>query len=118
MHNVKTGIWRHYKGEYYYVLCVGQHTERDEVLVTYIPLTGNEGRKGLRVRHRPLTGPEGFMTLVVGTTGEMDRFEYVGDEMDKVRPQKPYDGHPYGTHPTYTGSGCAVCGRPREDHAS
>lgn len=87
MYDVKSGIWRHYKGEYYYVLCVGQHTERDEVLVTYIPLTGNEGRKGLRVRHRPLTGPEGFTTPVHYPKNilheEMDgpRFEYVGDEM-------------------------------------
>ena len=92
---MKTGIYRHYQGEYYLVLFVGQHTETGETLVTYIPLTDNEGRKGSSriplswgaIRYRPLNGPEGFTTPVHYPKNvlhdEMDgpRFEYVGDEM-------------------------------------
>jgi len=73
----KPGIWKHYKGEYYLVLGVAQHTERDEELVLYVPLSGNEGRRGLRLRARPLTGPKGFTT----PEGSYTRFLYVGDEM-------------------------------------
>ncbi len=73
----RPGIYRHYKGEYYLVIGVAQHTECTEELVLYVPLTGNEGRAGLRLRARPLTGPKGFMT----PEGSYTRFRYVGNEM-------------------------------------
>lgn len=71
------GIYRHYKGEYYLVLGLVQHTERDELLVLYVPLTGNEQRAGLRMRVRPLKGEKGFITLEDGQL----RFEFMGYEM-------------------------------------
>ena len=74
---VENGVYRHYKGEYYLVLGVCQHTERDEQLVLYVPLTGNEHRAGLRLRARPLTGVKGFTT----PEGDQQRFAFVGDEM-------------------------------------
>ncbi len=74
---VKPGIYRHYKGEFYLVIGTAQHTERAEKLVLYVPLTGNEGRAGLRLRARPLTGVKGFLT----PEGAESRFTYVGDEM-------------------------------------
>lgn len=74
---MKTGIYKHYKGEYYLVFGLVQHTERKEVLVLYVPLTGNENRAGLRLRARPLDGPNGFNTK----EGVVCRFTYVGDEM-------------------------------------
>lgn len=77
MREVRPGIYRHYKGEYYLVIGMAQHTERKEVLVLYVPLTGNENRKGLRMRARPLGGVKGFLT----DENNMVRFTYVGQEM-------------------------------------
>ena len=71
------GIYKHYAGAFYLVTGVSQHTERDEVLVTYVPLTGNEGRAGLRMRSRPLTGKKGFLTPENG----VERFVFIGQEM-------------------------------------
>jgi hypothetical protein len=71
------GIYQHYKGEYYFVLGVAQHTEREEELVLYVPLTGNENRAGLRLRARPVTGPKGFYT----PEGGQSRFTFIGAEM-------------------------------------
>jgi hypothetical protein len=59
---VHPGIYRHYKGEYCFIIGVAQHTEIDERLVLYVPLTGNENKAGLRLRARPLTGEKGFLT--------------------------------------------------------
>jgi hypothetical protein len=77
----RPGVYKHYKGEYYLVLTTAQHTERDEILVLYVPLTGNENRAGLRVRARPLEGEKGFNTLEEG----MYRFVYVGQEMPNAK---------------------------------
>ncbi len=74
---VEPGIYRHYKGEYYLVQGIAQHTERDEQLVLYVPLTGNEGRAGLRLRARPVYGKKGFLEL----EGNQPRFLYIGQEM-------------------------------------
>lgn len=71
---MQAGIYRHYKGGYYQVLGVAQHTETDEVMVVYVSLDATQ--PGPRMRVRPLTGPEGFSTRV-GFQGE--RFVYVGD---------------------------------------
>jgi hypothetical protein len=78
---VQTGIWRHYAGEYYLVIGTVQHTERDEVLVLYVPLTGNERRAGLRMRARPIGGIKGFFTPEVVGGATVDRFEFIGNEM-------------------------------------
>lgn len=69
------GIYKHYKGGYYQVLGIAEHTETKERLVVYISLTGF-GLAGPRIRCRPFDGPEGFTTQVDGK----DRFTYVGTE--------------------------------------
>jgi len=46
------GIWRHYKGGYYLVLGVAEHSETKERLVVYVALTGIQ-RRGPRMRARP-----------------------------------------------------------------
>lgn len=38
MDTIPKGFYRHYKGNYYYVLGICQHTETQEKLVTYISL--------------------------------------------------------------------------------
>ena len=74
---IRQGIYRHYKGDYYLVLFIGQHTERDEELVAYVPLTGNNNRAGLRMRFRPILGEKGFLT----PEEDQERFVYIGQEM-------------------------------------
>lgn len=76
---MKSGIYRHYKGDYYQVLGVGVHTESGERVVVYVSL--DAARSGSRLRIRPLTGPEGWETPVTlgGISGP--RFEYIGDEI-------------------------------------
>ena len=73
---MRTGIYKHYKGGYYLVLGVGQHTETGELEVVYVSLDATQS--GPRMRVRPLEGPEGFTTLVDGK----ERFEYVGYAVD------------------------------------
>ena len=69
------GLYRHYKGDYYLLLGVGQHTETGERMAVYVSL--DAARPGPRLRIRPLTGPEGFLTPV---GPEQPRFVYVGVE--------------------------------------
>lgn len=76
------GVWRHYKGDFYQLLGVGQHTESEELLVVYVAL---HARPGVRIRCRPLTGPEGFLTPVELKGRTVPRFEHVGHQI------------PYGT---------------------
>lgn len=69
---LKSGIYRHYKGGYYLLIGLAQHTENDHVLVIYVSL--DAGMPGLRLRARPLYGPDGWNMPVEGK----ERFEYVG----------------------------------------
>lgn len=79
---MQTGIYRHYKGGFYQIIGVAQHSENHEKLVVYVSLDATQ--PGPRLRVRPLTGPEGFETPVVSLhTGgiERPRFVYIGDEL-------------------------------------
>lgn len=40
---IRTGRYRHYKGGVYEVLAVARHSESQEPLVVYRPLTGDSG---------------------------------------------------------------------------
>ena len=68
---MKTGKYRHYKGNEYQVIGVARHSETEESLVVYQPLYG-EG--GLWVR--PL---EMFKEFVEIDGEQQPRFKYIGD---------------------------------------
>lgn len=72
---MQAGVYKHYKGGYYQVLGIAEHTETKETLVIYVSLSGDH-MPGPRIRARPLHGPEGFLTA---TKDNSIRFEYVGD---------------------------------------
>ena len=84
---MRCGIYRHYKGGYYLVLGIAEHTETHETVVVYVSLTGIE-LPGPRMRVRPLCGPEGWTTQVEahhpvrqGDVTLVDRFVYVGTQL-------------------------------------
>jgi hypothetical protein len=82
---MESGIYKHYKGGYYQVLGIGQHSETDELMVVYVSL--DAGQLGPRLRVRPLNGVGGWNEPVrhsqVGGTSVIvtPRFEYVGDSI-------------------------------------
>ncbi len=68
---VKTGRYRHYKGNEYVVLGVARHSETDERLVVY---RADYGEKGLWVR------PLAMFEETVELDGrEVPRFEFLSD---------------------------------------
>ncbi|WP_417375604.1 DUF1653 domain-containing protein [Gimesia maris] len=67
---MKTGHYRHYKGNNYTVIGVARHSETDEELVVYRP---EYGERGLWVR------PKVMFLESVEVNGElMPRFAYLG----------------------------------------
>jgi hypothetical protein len=86
------GIYRHYKGKYYQVLGVAQHTETNELCVVYVALDGID-QAGPRMRVRPLHGSEGFLTRVgKGTLVSTQRFTYIGDSVTIAEPVSSVHG--------------------------
>lgn len=74
---MRSGVYKHYKGQLYQVLFVAQHTERpDEQLVIYVPLEGAH-LPGLRIRARPMHGIKGWKTLEIIEGKEKPRFVIV-----------------------------------------
>jgi hypothetical protein len=73
---MRTGIYRHYKGNFYLVLGVAQHSETNEDLVVYVPLYLHpSGGKALRAR------PRGMFEESVEFDGTLQpRFAFVGEE--------------------------------------
>ena len=41
MREITTGIYRHFKGKMYYVVCIATHTETNEQMVVYQALYGS-----------------------------------------------------------------------------
>lgn len=75
MQELKFGVYRHYKGEYYLVLGLAHHSETQERLVVYVPLYVREGP---RLAVRPL---EMFLEDVEIDGKTIPRFTYIGQEM-------------------------------------
>ena len=48
------GVYRHYKGNYYYVMGLAKHSETHEVLVLYCPLYVTESGLQLTIRPRKM----------------------------------------------------------------
>lgn len=72
MTELKLGLYRHFKGNYYEVLGVARHSETGEELVVYRPLYGE---RGLWVR------PLAMFTEPVERDGKtMPRFTFAGEE--------------------------------------
>ena len=80
---MKAGMYRHYKGGYYQVLGVAQHSETRELVVVYISL--DSGKAGPRMWVRPMYGEAGFDTHVRvqdssgDDSGNVPRFQFIGD---------------------------------------
>ena len=80
---MQAGLYKHYKGGYYQVLGIAEHTETHETVVVYISL--DVTKDGPRMRVRPFSGPEGFDTLVRiqdpsgDDSGNIPRFQYIGN---------------------------------------
>lgn len=67
--SLKTGVYQHYKGQYYEVLGIAMHTETQEDVVVYRSLYG-----AFDLWVRPLTM---FMETIVYEGKEMQRFAFV-----------------------------------------
>ena len=73
--NMKTGIYRHYKGNYYELIGTALHSETLEPMVVYRALYGE---RGLWVR------PARMWDELVEVGGrKVPRFEYIGQEQPK-----------------------------------
>lgn len=73
MHEIKTGIYKHFKGERYEVIGLATHSESEEKLVVYRPMYGD---RALWVR--PL---EMFLGSTERDGKMLRRFEYVGNDI-------------------------------------
>ncbi len=69
---MKTGRYRHYKGNNYTVIGVARHSETDEELVVYRP---DYGERGLWVRPKDM-----FLESVDVDGRDVPRFEFLGEE--------------------------------------
>lgn len=72
MHNLKPGLYRHYKGNEYEVLYLARHSETEEWLVVYKLCYGDES-----IWVRPLTM---FTEKVETEKGIVERFKYLGSD--------------------------------------
>jgi len=78
---MQAGLYKHYKGGYYQVLGIAEHSETKEQVVVYISL--DPTKEGPRMRIRPLNGPNGFNTYIRiqkssgDDSGNIPRFTYI-----------------------------------------
>ena len=70
MEIIRAGIYQHYKGNYYEVLGVAQHTETNEELVLYKTVKGDS-----KIWARPKSM---FLEKIVLSGREVPRFRYLG----------------------------------------
>ena len=68
---MKPGLYKHYKGKFYTVISLANHTETQEMFVVYRQEYGDQ-----RVWIRPY---DMFYSKVIVDGVEVPRFEYMGD---------------------------------------
>ncbi|HET9946691.1 MAG TPA: DUF1653 domain-containing protein [Patescibacteria group bacterium] len=73
---MQAGIYKHYKGKYYLVLGVAQHSETQEEVVVYVSLYTGEGPR-MFVRPRKMFEENGEIN-----GKKQKRFEYIGTEIE------------------------------------
>jgi hypothetical protein len=78
---LRCGVYQHYKGGFYLLIGIGQHTEDESIHVVYVPLTGAH-QPGPRLRIRPIYD---FIDSVKVKGVPVPRFEYVGYEVQSER---------------------------------
>ena len=76
-HQLRCGVYEHYKGRMYLVLGVASHTETGELLAVYVPLYEHSAPAALAVR--PLAM---FTEDVVVEGRPRPRFRYRGTRME------------------------------------
>lgn len=74
---MKAGVYRHYSGLVVLVLGVARHSETEEKLVAYVPLSV---KAGPRITVRPY---DMFFGPVEVEGEEKPRFEYLGEDMSE-----------------------------------
>jgi hypothetical protein len=77
MEELKTGYYRHYKGQHYQVIGVGRHSESKEAMVFYQALYGDFG-----LWARPLTM---FCEHVEFEGKKQPRFQFIKSDEIKIR---------------------------------
>lgn len=102
---IKPGIYLHFKGSYYQVLCVAKHTETEQQFVVY--------RGMLRDREYFVRPLEMFVSKVdrkkYPYCKQLYRFEYVGKNIPKFAAYNVSEHHPVD------GFVCSRCGVRLED---
>ena len=74
---LQDGVYQHYKGKFYLLLGLGEHTETGEVCVVYVPLY-QQPAGSLPLRVRPLRGTAGFSEEVLVDGKPRPRFTFMG----------------------------------------
>lgn len=80
-HPLQTGIYKHYKGKFYLVLGIAQHSETQESLVVYVPLYEHSGH-GMSVRPLAMFLEMVELPVAGGGTTELPRFQYIGNSIE------------------------------------
>ncbi len=75
-YDLNSGVYQHYKGNYYLVLGIARHDVTEEKLVVYVPLYAE--KSGPRMTARPI---EVFFEEIKINGIKVPRFKYVGMEI-------------------------------------
>ena len=93
MDTVKIGkVYRHFKGNYYFVEDIAYDSETQERMVVYKPLYDREDGRSLWIRPEKM-----FLEQIPerpdNITGQKSRFELVNDFNTQKRKEEIYDRH-------------------------
>ena len=93
MDTVKIGkVYRHFKGNYYFVEDIAYYSETQERMVVYKPLYDREDGRSLWIRPEKM-----FLEQIPerpdNITGQKSRFELVNDFDTQKRKEEIYDRH-------------------------